>query len=282
MLRKAPGFFRYHLERDPTRILSRNNELWYNCHENVVDFFNDERNLLRSKVQSWIQPLDFKKPETVKNIERRQNGPAFTYYITLNNGSEIDVDLVPVIRLPPNYAIPDEIFKSDRFKELRGTHKHVWVMVPKKHSTTSANVKDTFWRLSFPEAEKNLLPKDGCVKTLIKLFKLFRDAQEWEKLPSYYIKTLFLLELDTCANTDWPQEQMGKYFMKMMNKLKIALETKELYSYFNRSANLLTGLDPSITEKYAKNIQDIIKEISANPKYDIITSYFTITPKTKG
>uniref|UniRef100_T1ISJ6 Uncharacterized protein n=1 Tax=Strigamia maritima TaxID=126957 RepID=T1ISJ6_STRMM len=242
----APAFLQYHLKRSVMNILSLNNTKWP-FQQKLVGFFDKENNLVRGEVQSWIQGVitkalsspHFQKPAAVKRIATSQSGPAFTLFITIAGGVQIDVDLVPVI--DGCYPTPKKIHKSPRFNQLKQVYKDFWFMVPKPYSSKSAKNPDTFWRISFPEAEKNLLPTDGCLKNLIKLFKLLRDAQNWDKLASYFIKTLFLLELDVTPKTNWPQDQIGIIFLKMLGKLKAALETKQLSYYFNRNANLFSA-----------------------------------------
>uniref|UniRef100_T1J7M7 Uncharacterized protein n=1 Tax=Strigamia maritima TaxID=126957 RepID=T1J7M7_STRMM len=278
---EVPAFLQYHLQRDVKDILALNNKKW-SFQQKLVDFFDTDRNLLRPQIHSWIQSVlttamqskHFTKPKGVEKITPSRGGPAFTFYITTTatnpkaKGVKIDLDLVPVID-GSKHPVPDKIYKSPRFNELN----EQWFMVPKPWTGKGAGKPETYWRISFPEAEKSLLPTQGCVKILIKLFKLLRDKQKWDKIASYYIKTLFLLELDDSPDPNiWKEKHLGNLFQMMLKKLQNALEDMKLTYYFNRKANLLSGIKRSTCYNYAKRISKIISKISASP--DAVLIFF--------
>lgn len=267
----APAFVKYRLKRELQMILATDPKWTKDKYQLLLNFFED-RYLLRDKMQSWYQGVidtawkSFKKPAGVQEVIRRQSGPAITLNIKLSAAKVIDVDLVPVID-GSIYSMPPGFTKTSKFNALPAEAK-VWYLVPKPLSVQTMTPLEMkrCWRISFPEAEKKLLGNLACVKPLIKLFKLLRDVKNWSPIASYFIKSLFLLEVELHPQLEyWQEKNMGSRFLEMIQRFKQAVEQRSIPYYFNRQANLLSGLDKATAQNIARNLEKIISQIETDP-----------------
>jgi len=248
-----------------------------NLHQKLKRFFADSRTLHAFAIQNWFRDIIAAAAESCKvqladivdSFTIPTEETSFTYSITYR-GTKLKLDLVPVIA--GSYTLPTTIVISSRVKSLQPSDK-IWVLVPKfcnRNDMIQNSVFETTWRLSFPEAEKELFHVQGCFKKIIKLFKLLKDTQSsWLAISSYHIKTLFLLELDQNP-TYWNEIDFGMRFMEMLKKLKSVISHKSLPDYFNRNENLLSEMEDSA--EIANRMTRMILDIERTPSH--VVSYF--------
>lgn len=272
----SPEYVTYRIKRSVEEIFCRHPK-WEgpDHYKKLSDFFDSQGYLLRHKVHRWVQGVistaintgKFQKPKGVDKIVPSQSGPAFTYYIHTKNGRQIDVDLVPAIDGCPYETIFKHLTKSKRLTQiLAAPSSHSWFMVPKPPKINTGANTERNWRTAFPELEKKLLDKTGCLKLLIKLFKLLRDCENWKPIASYYIKTMFLIEFDKDPVPDkWSELYLGTLFMKMLRVFQKAVSDRKIVYYFHRGANLLNHLSAATASNYSDRLNTIISGIEKDP-----------------
>lgn len=291
-----PAYVTYQLNNNPKDLL-RGHQKLKDPFDKILEyeFFNQQNFLQQHKITRWIQSIfsraidrgTFEKPPEVQSIKRSRGGPAFTFYITTIHGETIDVDLVPVIDLALHNR-PSDMNPGNRFYTVREIHKEKWFLVPKpfKPQNTSSSTDNEeflttrYWRMSFPEVEKQLLRNTGCLRKLIKLFKFLRDCNEYWRKPiaSYYIKTFFLLEYEKYEEEEWKDINLGTKYLQMLRKLQAAVEIQEIPFYFNREGNLLSSMKECTGYNIARRIEHILKVITRTPAS--IKKFYNIFPNS--
>ncbi|CAN7939234.1 unnamed protein product [Ixodes hexagonus] len=206
------------------------------------------------RVKRWLQSvvartlLTYVPSEScaaVAKIRPKESGPATTFLIDLIDGSQIDVDLVPVIEFRyPDW--PDGIKKAGWMTKISAEHCN-WFLIPKQ-----PKAYPHLWRLHFPNMEKKLIEDYGCIKPIIRLLKTLRDAYKWN-LSSYSLKTFVMNEL--VANDDrdyWDQDNQGMLFVRVLGRLGLALKQPGLGIPF------LFHPEVDVTEKVKRETRDNI------------------------
>ncbi|KAJ4429444.1 hypothetical protein ANN_21613 [Periplaneta americana] len=101
------------------------------------------------------------------------------------------------------------------------------------------------------------------MKTLVK----FRDTQGIN-IASYYLKTLFLWEVDIRGREFWTQKQ-GFLFMHMLKVFRDKLQQKSINYYWDKRYDLTEGYNDknkkNICDRLNKIIEKIEKEVETNP-----------------
>lgn len=106
--------------------------------------------------------------------------------------------------------------------------------------------------------------------------KKLRDTQVMDKIASYYIKTLFFLEIDLQPREFWNRSD-DIVFMHMLRKFRAALDIGKIPYYWNRSQNLIEGLNANILNEYRRKITNIVNDLEQPQKYKLAASYL-LTP----
>jgi len=178
----------------------------------------------------------------VKEFKYTESGPAMTIRIILkDSGDEICVDLVPVVPVVKNDCV---------------------YLVPKLHPRD-----DLLWRLSYPNVELKILKDKSGPKSVIKYLKLLYHNSTLQKLCSYYIKTLVMLDVD--ENGSWAVTENKDYLLTILNKLKQAMEAGVLPSVHDREFNLfhLSDLTGVIRNNNIGKLKRIIRDFE-NDEYE--------------
>ena len=238
----VPGYAVLHVKQDlmqnPDRFFSRF------AYKGSIGYV-----LSPSEILSWLESVlaralnDFDGQHCIHGkiiqIHTSKSGPAHTLEIQSSCGIHIDVDLVPV-------------FKFDDVS-----------LVPKLQPTDPY-----LWRKSYPAREREIIK--GCPKKVIKLLKRFRDVQgaPWKRLASYYIKTLVMLKLDLCPDSEkedlWRDEHLGKLFIDVLFELHGYLQNGNIPSLYDR-CNLLANVNSSTIDNMACCLQRILRNITTDP-----------------
>lgn len=112
-------------------------------------------------------------------------------------------------------------------------------------------------------------------KSAVKLIKLLRDTQEFNKLASYYIKTLFIWEVTRKPSKFW-RKSLSFLVLYMMEILRDQLRKKEIQNYWSPRHNLLNTVKEETLENWCNRLTYIINDIKKNKEKNpsIIRQYF--------
>ncbi|XP_069686215.1 cyclic GMP-AMP synthase-like receptor [Periplaneta americana] len=234
--------------------------------------------LLRTEFLSWIESVVNKalnrlaKKETQLLISLTKSGPAMTFNITIPpDNTKVDVDFVPVIEFTHPKWPPHHVrgLSADLIKAKRTS----WFIVPKPKK---GNTDGTLWRLAFHEQEREMINDKGVLKPVCRLLKKFRDTQGIN-IASYYLKTMFLWEVDIRGREFWTQKQ-GFLFMHMLKVFRDKLQQKSIKYYWDKRYDLTEGCNVShkknVCDRLNKIIEKIEKEVETNP---MIVAKFILT-----
>ncbi|XP_046608238.1 uncharacterized protein LOC124299225 isoform X1 [Neodiprion virginianus] len=188
-------------------------------------------------------------------LRQKKSGPALTLKINIPNGHNVDVDLVPVLEF---LTAPPRPFRSH-------TKKKNWFAVSKPLQNCSNN--HILWRPSFYEREQELLK--GSIKQVIRQMKKLRDTQNFKSIASYFIKTLFLRELENQDySSDFQRLPSTWIFYYMLKKFQESTGKGIIYDFWNPTNNLLVNISQkemsNINDRLNKIIKDIDKKIQSD------------------
>ncbi|CAM1295039.1 Uncharacterised protein r2_g429 [Pycnogonum litorale] len=226
--------------------------------------WEDILNWIRSSVDKAL--IDFSVSGV--QIKRKYSGPSVMLVLKTAR-DEMSVDFVPVLKFThldcPTW--PPRAWK--KFPPTIPVDKQFWFMVPKRSKNpnyTAAEIS-VMWRLDFPEIEKVLIHDVGCLKLVVKLLKLLRDARgNWNCIASYHLKTLAMLELVENPNIIWRESNLGWLFMFLLGRLEYRLSQHHMPFLFYRDANLFEGRVPKETAaNIAGQIKRLIVQIRKDP-----------------
>lgn len=236
-----------------------------------------------TKVRSWAQSVvdvalnklpvqDGKRILTLNGetykIVYKISGPANTITIYIDEDYLIDIDLVPTLQ----FELPKKpTFSKIDFKKVRSTNVSYYFAVPKP------NDDEFSWRLAFPYQERFYMKTKNNCKSVIKLLKLFRDVQGFDKLASYFIKTLFLWEIEEKNESFWKEKSLEYLVLYMLGKLRDSLAVATIRNFWCPEHNLLEKVNQQTCLNWSNRISNIIKDIEKqkvkNPY--IVLKYFT-------
>nr|XP_021199181.2 cyclic GMP-AMP synthase-like receptor isoform X1 [Helicoverpa armigera]XP_049698472.1 cyclic GMP-AMP synthase-like receptor isoform X1 [Helicoverpa armigera] len=226
--------------------------------------------LLVTGFRSWMQSvvdaaLDTLPQEDGKRILKVQNkyfkilykmsGPANTIKIYVEDDYVIDVDLVPTLA----FELPKKPFNSKiDFNKVKQTKKAHYFAVPKPSDTNFS------WRLAFPYQERYYTDNTNKLKGALKLLKLFRDVQGFNKLASYFIKTLFLWEVVENDDKFWSKNSLTFLVIHMLKKLRDALALGIIKNFWCSDHNLLEKIKKETCQNWSNRISNIVDDIERN------------------
>lgn len=257
--------------------------------ESKTEFFqtqlwcNKEYKLSLIKFQAWMHSIvdkvlsrmptkDGKRVLIINKVEyrifKKKSGPAITLTIMKEDNSVIDVDLVPTLKFKlPQMPINSKVC----FNKVQETNINTYFVVPKP------NGDEFSWRLSFPFQERYYIKYKNNLKSALRIIKYFRDMQDFTKLCSYMIKTLFLWE---CANSDdmyWTNSSLSNLVFNMLFKLKHCLANREIKNFWCPDHNIIEKIKPQTCEYWYNRLSFILNDIKFRHNYDpiIILKYFS-------
>lgn len=239
--------------------------------------------LLQSEFRQWMEgvvnkalnKLEKKEPNCFKlkirdpnkpggeseyTVSLKKSGPALTFAITiLADKVMVEVDFVPVIEFTHPKWPPHHVRKLD--DQLIEAKRTSWFIVPKPGKT--AKHDGTMWRLAFHEQERQMINSKGALKPVCRLLKKLRDSQGLN-IASYYLKTLFLWEIDKNKDPGFWKMKQGPLFMHMLKVLEQNLNCGKIPYYWDKRYNLLQGLQESHIQNLTCRLRNIIADIEKN------------------
>ncbi|XP_068628789.1 cyclic GMP-AMP synthase-like receptor [Battus philenor] len=230
---------------------------------------------MQSVIDTTLKSLPYKNGKRVLMsnninyyIESKRSGPANTIIIIKEDNTVIDVDLVPTFA----FNLPKIPIKSTVcFKKVEDTKTSQYFVVPKPTS-------DEFcWRLTFPIQERFLIKNKHNLKCTLRLLKHLRDVQGFKKLSSYYIKTLFLWEMEANNENFWVNKSLTFLLLYMLKVLRESLLKGIIKNYWCPEHNLIGKLKRDTCLNWGNRLTYIINELEMKGKKNalIIFKYFT-------
>ncbi|KAF9795325.1 hypothetical protein SFRURICE_004697 [Spodoptera frugiperda] len=242
------------------RLLVTNFRSWM---QSVVDTALNKLPLVDGKRMLRVEDKFFK-------IAYKMSGPANTITICMQNDYVIDVDLVPTL----SFELPKQPANSMiDFSKVKQTKISRYFAVPKPSNN------DLSWRLAFPYQERYYTDNTNNLKSALKLLKLFRDIQGFNKLASYFIKTLFLWEIIENDRDFWKKNSLAFLVLHMLKKLRDSLAVATINNFWCPNHNLLVKIKRETCENWSNRISNIVKDIERNTLKNplVVLKYFTKT-----
>lgn len=106
--------------------------------------------------------------------------------------------------------------------------------------------------------------------------KKLRDGLELRGIASYYIKTLFLWELDQNQDKSFWQNKISVCFKHMVEKFHSALVLKNIPYFWHEDNNLIEGLKPTLQKLYADKLRGVLDSINSNDCDKAIAALLTV------
>jgi len=256
--------------------LLRQHPDWTSAYRSMDKWRDKDGFLLQTEFRQWVEGvvnkalnrLEKKEPNCFKlkiqdseyTVSLKKSGPALTFAITiLAENVVVDVDFVPVIEFTYPKWPPQHVRRLD--DQLIAAKKTSWFIVPKPRKT--ANPDGTIWRLAFHEQERQMISGKSSLKPVCRLLKKLRDSQGLN-IASYYLKTLFLWEIDKNKSPDFWNKKHGHLFMHMLKVLEQSLECGKIPYYWDKRYNLLDGFQDAHKQNLACRLKNIIANIEKN------------------
>ncbi|XP_050030595.1 cyclic GMP-AMP synthase-like receptor isoform X2 [Dermacentor andersoni] len=192
----------------------------------------------------------------------RQSGPARTLLVHLRDGSQIDIDLVPVLEHDFN-CLPTNVPRQKWFKGLLKENDKKWFMVPKPPKDNQH-----LWRIHFPDAEKKLIKDLGCIKPTIRLLKALRDKHKWP-LSSYSIKTVVMHHrLENRERVYWQNDHQWTVLLDVLKRLHAMLRPSGpgICSLFDNNVSLIQDMADDTRTNIAQRLLRISNSLANNPE----------------
>lgn len=250
----------------------------------LANLMNDKHFLVTTKVSAWMEGIvntalnDFPKSGnfTIINTSSGQfqakihkGGPAHTLKLTGTVAGKpvvMDVDLVPC------FVFTKEKWPPSPYRKNPVNEKSEFFIVPKKPSS-DGDVQQ-YWRLSFQEQERVLINSSRTLKPTIKLLKKQRDILDHKTVASYFIKTVFLWEVE--QNKDlFNNNSLSYVFMFMLKKYKQFIEKGQIPYFWNKNNNLLKA-NPKALENIANKLRNIIDDIERHPQDPYVVAKYLV------
>ncbi|XP_026725828.1 uncharacterized protein LOC113492539 isoform X1 [Trichoplusia ni] len=271
---RMPAEFR-RLSRTPDTVMKgfKKTELW--CDNLFRLSVKKFREWMQSVVEAALNKLPSENGKRILKIRNNDykinfkvSGPANTITIHTDHDNVIDIDLVPTLmfQLPkrPNSSTID-------FGKVQDSGYSYYFAVPKP------TAHDYSWRLAFPYQERYYIKDKNNLKSTLKLLKQFRDVQGFNKLASYFIKTLFLWEVEDKGAIFWKKSSLTFLVFHMLKKLKECLEIGTIKNFWCPEHNLLEKIKIDTRRNWSNRVSNIINDMERNKLSNpqIVLKYFT-------
>ncbi|XP_026328986.1 uncharacterized protein LOC113236971 [Hyposmocoma kahamanoa] len=194
-------------------------------------------------------------------IRQSESGPAKTLIIeNISKGFKLDVDLVPALKFPEErWPI------TNSYRLIRANWSNAekfWLVVPKQNKN-AGNDTSRYWRLG-------LVFKINIHLLLKKL----RDAQDMDKIASYFLKNLVLWEIvEREHDRDFWTQNPAALFTILVRKLYNALKTGKLLYFWNSKDNLFTNIHPWTLSSYAAKLERLLEVLARPGSYKEVAKY---------
>ncbi|KAI4471731.1 cell fate determining protein mab21-related [Holotrichia oblita] len=200
----------------------------------------DNQNYLRvDKLRSWVESI---LDKVLSDLPKEKNFHSFT----VDNKTYYDNDWP----------------RCDNFRRNPSTKNRTFFVVPKKPKVNVPNA-DRLWRLSFQQQELEFLDQRQSLKPALKLLKRLRDQYNHKSISSYFIKTVFLWQVDECDESFW-KEKLSTVFMVMLKRYHQRLDNKYIPYFWNKDFNLIKDIKQLELDNIKNTVAKIITKIDAN------------------
>ncbi|XP_022834320.1 uncharacterized protein LOC111362036 isoform X1 [Spodoptera litura] len=248
-------------------------EFW--CDRSYHLLVNNFRSWMQSVVDAALNKLPLEDGKRILKVEDKyfkiaykMSGPANTITICMKDDYVIDVDLVPTL----SFKLPKQPSNTKiDFDKVKQTKISYYFAVPKPSNN------DLSWRLAFPYQERYYTDNTNNLKSALKLLKLFRDIQGFNKLASYFIKTLFLWEIVENDRDFWKINSLNFLVLHMLKKMRDSLAIATIKNFWCPEHNLLEKIKRETCENWSNRISNIVNDIERNKVHNpyIVLKYFT-------
>ncbi|GJQ76888.1 hypothetical protein Trydic_g15092 [Trypoxylus dichotomus] len=253
----------------------------------------EDNYLCGNKLKKWMESIldkvfnDIKKEKNHCCFEvdgkhyyfkKTKGGPAFTMHVTDSLDSNkilMDVDLVPCFEFDSA-----EWPRENGFRQNTTTISTFFVVPKTPKGCKEYEKAGRYWRLSFQQQEQKIIGSRQSLKPAVKLLKKLRDNEKHVNISSYFIKTVFLWQVNEQEEGFWIVN-LSNLFMKMLRKYQEYLGKREIPYYWNKEFNLLQHINSKEIENIYNRITKIIKDIDNKFENDpfVVANY--LVPKDK-
>lgn len=111
--------------------------------------------------------------------------------------------------------------------------------------------------------------------------KKLRDGLEMRGIASYYIKTLFLWELDKNEGKTFWRNKISVCFKHMVEKFYNAIVDKNIPYFWHENNNLIEGLKPTLQKVYADKLKEVLDAMNSNDVDKVVAAILTVDEMQK-
>ncbi|XP_073966456.1 cyclic GMP-AMP synthase-like receptor isoform X1 [Choristoneura fumiferana] len=280
---KTPGYVQLKMGKQFQNLPFRAD--WH-INMTAYKWLDEKKYLLRSKFLYWFRSvvdralscfgkkqhgIYFTPVDTVMyTIRTSGSGPAVTLIIENDEGFKLNVDLVPALKFP-----------EERWPICRGyraipeqCEKEYFMVVPKESKELGNRIdKDRAWRLALHVQESELMYNTNHLRQTIRFIKKLRDSQGMNQISSYFIKTLFYLEIMRLPDSTYWQNNSTTLLIMMTKKLEQALRLGEIPYFWNKDLNLLWDVNKSTLTGFANKLREFIRVLETPSQYKEVARY---------
>jgi len=158
-------------------------------------------------------------------------------------GTQISIDICPAIPFKSVTMLPNNSSINDRIKDI------MWrLTIPDCGFMAIVLMKADphFFEIDFHDFERAILKDKGCVKSIIRLLKFFRNEQKIKKCWSHMLKNIVMhMVVDFYpTQADWNEKFILTRFIEALRAWREYLTSGQLEDVFYEEVNLMSRLHP--------------------------------------
>ncbi|KAG5898392.1 hypothetical protein JTB14_030370 [Gonioctena quinquepunctata] len=199
----------------------------------------------------------------------RRHGPAFTFWVTGKvDGKTVNMNLDFV----PCFVFPGSQYPTNGFQPNPVSYKPEIFIVAKP---VKGNNKSTrYWRVSFQPQERELINDKQRLKPALRLMKKMRDKLRHECMASYFIKNVFLWEVEEEPPSFW-NEPLSIVFMKVLKDYQEMIADHTISFFWYDSDNLISHVDRKLLNEISWKLSRVIADLEEHPTTPrVVAKYF--------
>ncbi|XP_063232051.1 cyclic GMP-AMP synthase-like receptor isoform X2 [Bacillus rossius redtenbacheri] len=270
---EKPGFVMLFVEDfDESAFTSRTEE---KVRREIMKWFS-QGYLYRTKVYEWMQGVLERALSSYRSlpsvnvwVKRRTAGPAHNLIFEHSSFGELSVDLSPTLAFGLEDWPADPVRHYYDIPFCTRLDDKNWYAVPKPPNKNYQQDPE-LWRISFYSFELEMMNGLESLKPVLKLMKRLRDVQDWGKISSYYLKTVFMWQLhEHEEDPSFWRMPLGKLFMLMLEKIQKSLTDGEILFFWDENLNLLNHVNTDFLTKTAFRISNMRRRILYHLENDV-------------